>query len=86
MIEKQTKRLRKAFPSMSSEKINQFLKQKVEFKKQEKKQKRGKNMEHEIFIIDNETNLINKVKEMFKSEKGYRFKNVKTKGIIKCQT
>lgn len=37
MIEKQTKRLRKAFPSMSSEKINQFLKQKVEFKKQEKK-------------------------------------------------
>lgn len=38
-------------------------------------------MEHEIFIIDNETNLINNVKEMFKSEKGYRFKNVKTKGI-----
>lgn len=36
-IEKQTKRFRKAFPNMTSEKINQFLKQKIEIRKQDKK-------------------------------------------------
>lgn len=33
-LEKQTQRLRKAFPSMTSEKINKLLKQKIEFKRQ----------------------------------------------------
>ena len=37
IIDKQTQRFRKAFPSMTSKKINQFLKQKVELKKQDKK-------------------------------------------------
>lgn len=39
MLEKQTQRLRMAFPSMTSEKINEFLRKKVEFKKPEKKDK-----------------------------------------------
>lgn len=38
-------------------------------------------MEHEIFIIDNNAETINLVKEMFKEEKKYHFKNVKTKNL-----
>ena len=40
ILEKQTQRLRRAFPSMTSEKINEFLRKKVEFKKIEKKDKK----------------------------------------------
>ena len=38
-------------------------------------------MEHEIFIIDNNSETIVLAKEMFKNEKTYRFKNVKTKDL-----
>jgi len=38
-------------------------------------------MEHEIFIIDNNCETIELTKEMFKNEKKYRFKNVKTKNL-----
>jgi len=38
-------------------------------------------MEHEIIIIDDETDVIEIAKEMFKGEKQYRFKRVKTEKI-----
>ena len=39
-IDKQTKRFREAFPNMTSDKINQFLKQKIEIRKQDKNKRR----------------------------------------------
>lgn len=38
-------------------------------------------MEHEIFIIDDDTQTIDIAKEIFKSEKSYKFKRVKTQQI-----
>ena len=38
-------------------------------------------MEHEIFIIDDELELLDSIKEIFKNEREYRFKGVKTETI-----
>lgn len=38
-------------------------------------------MEHEIFVMDDDNKAIENIKEMFKTEKGYRFKRIKTEAI-----
>ena len=38
-------------------------------------------MEHDIFIIDDHVQTMEQIKRIFKKEKGYQFKNVKTKEI-----
>jgi len=41
-------------------------------------------MEHEIYIIDNELQETEELKEKFKNEKNFHFKNVKTRGISRA--
>lgn len=48
---------------------------------EEKKKNKEKLMIQEIYIIDDNTDLIGILKELFKDEKEYRFKSVKTQDI-----
>ena len=41
-------------------------------------------MEHEIYIIDDETDTLNELKEKFKEDNTFRIKNYKTKSLSKA--